>query len=267
MEARGSCTLLLCLVAGMALQASARATGMDICTSGFLSTEHMKKLVKVVNKVPDDQHNFRILPNTDEMRHHVLKQDEASVCLFRKAVAELYVAAFNAAGTLHFMNNGEARKERGTFHSFVQPSCGTTQEGEQDATFKKIMARLADAKRKVSFTSPCSNNAHTGTRPRGFTWSVNCLQSVTAIGRTAWREYSRVSPCPPACSSPSTQIPSDEAMLRKVLRETELLPIACTERADREKPSGGRRRGGGGKRQWRVQKPHLAKHQRRISWQ
>ncbi|XP_032819101.1 uncharacterized protein LOC116947453 [Petromyzon marinus] len=210
MEARGSCTLLLCLVAGMALQASARATGMDICTSGFLSTEHMKKLVKVVNKVPDDQHNFRILPNTDEMRHHVLKQDEASVCLFRKAVAELYVAAFNAAGTLHFMNNGEARKERGTFHSFVQPSCGTTQEGEQDATFKKIMARLADAKRKI---------------------------------------------------------PSDEAMLRKVLRETELLPIACTERADREKPSGGRRRGGGGKRQWRVQKPHLAKHQRRISWQ
>ncbi|CAM9874236.1 unnamed protein product [Lampetra fluviatilis] len=202
METRGSCALLLCLVAAMALQANARTTGMDICTSGFLSSEHMKQLVKVVNQVPDDQHNFRILPNTDEMRHHVLKQDETSVCLFRKAVAELYVAAFHAAGT-RFMSNREAKKERGTFHSFVRPSCvspeghtahshrrtGTTQEGEQDARFKKIMARLADAKLKI---------------------------------------------------------PSDEAMLRKVLRETELLPIACTERADRQKPSGGRRRGGGG---------------------
>ncbi|XP_078465873.1 uncharacterized protein LOC144729448 [Lampetra planeri] len=165
MEARGSCALLLCLVAAMALQANARAIGMDICTSGFLSSEHMKQLVKVVNQVPDDQHNFRILPNTDEMRHHVLKQDETSVCLFRKAVAELYAAAFHAAGTLRFMNNTEAKKERGTFHSFVRPSCGTTQEGEQDARFKKIMARLADAKLKVSLTSPCSNNAHTGTRP------------------------------------------------------------------------------------------------------
>ncbi|CAM9874169.1 unnamed protein product [Lampetra fluviatilis] len=187
METRGSCALLLCLVAAMALQANARATGMDICTSGFLSSEHMKKLVKVVNQVPDDQHNFRILPNTDEMRHHVLKQDETSVCLFRKAVAELYVAAFHAAGT-RFMSNREAKKERGTFHSFVRPSC----------------------------------------------------------------------------------IPSDEAMLRKVLRETELLPIACTERADRQKPSGSRRgRGGGGgrKRQWRVQNPHLAKHRRSISRQ
>ncbi|CAM9964505.1 unnamed protein product [Lampetra planeri] len=212
METRGSCALLLCLVAAMALQANARATGMDICTSGFLSSEHMKKLVKVVNQVPDDQHNFRILPNTDEMRHHVLKQDETSVCLFRKAVAELYVAAFHAAGT-RFMSNREAKKERGTFHSFVRPSCGTTQEGEQDARFKKIMARLADAKLKI---------------------------------------------------------PSDEAMLRKVLRETELLPIACTERADRQKPSGSRRgRGGGGgrKRQWRVQNPHLAKHRRSISRQ
>ncbi|XP_078465872.1 uncharacterized protein LOC144729447 [Lampetra planeri] len=189
METRGSCALLLCLVAAMALQANARTTGMDICTSGFLSSEHMKQLVKVVNQVPDDQRNFRILPNTDEMRHHVLKQDETSVCLFRKAVAELYAAAFHAAGTLRFMNNREAKKERGTFHSFVRPSCGTTQEGEQDARFKKIMARLADAKLKI---------------------------------------------------------PSDEAMLRKVLRETELLPIACTERADRQKPSGGRRRGGGG---------------------
>ncbi|XP_061423141.1 uncharacterized protein LOC133351726 [Lethenteron reissneri] len=210
MEARGSCALLLCLVAAMALQANARATGMDICTSGFLSTEHMKKLVKVVDQVPDDQSNFRILPNTDEMRHHVLKQDETSVCLFRKAVAELYAAAFHAAGTLRFMGNREAKKNHDTFHSFARPSCGTTQEGEQDARFKKIMARLADAKLKI---------------------------------------------------------PSDEAMLRKVLRETELLPIACTERADREKPSGGRRGGGGdggggGKRNSGAKKPRGGKQQR-----
>ncbi|XP_061423144.1 uncharacterized protein LOC133351728 isoform X2 [Lethenteron reissneri] len=160
--------------------------------------------------VLDDQRNFRILPNTDEMRHHVLKQDKASVCLFRKAVAELYAAAFQAEGTHRFMGNREAKKNHDTFHSFVRPSCGTTQEGEQDATFKEIMARLADAKLKI---------------------------------------------------------PSDEAMLRKVLRETELLPIACTERADREKPSGGRRGGGGdggggGKRKPGAKKQRGGKQQR-----